>query len=188
MSQLDHIKERLPDQDRDLRVNLGVIASAIALSPAQAWTVGLAVATATRCRELAQAVKQDAGAYLHPSQLAGAHAAAAIMGMTNVYYRFLHNLGADAPYAHLPARLRMQVLGNPGIPRLDFELACLAASAIGGCPSCMRGHERSVREHGGTVEMVHEAIRIAAVLQGVAVALDAMPESAEIEPASSGEG
>ena len=174
MTQLDHIKERLPDEDRDLRVNLGVIASAVALSQAQAWTVGLACAVATRCRELVRAVKLDAGAYLDPSQLAAAHAAATIMGMTNVYYRFLHHLGADAPYAHLPARLRMQVLGNPGIAQLDFELACLATSAIGGCPSCIRGHERAIREHGGTVEMVHEAIRIASVLQGVAIALDAV--------------
>ena len=38
------------------------------------------------------------------------------MGMNNVYYRFLH-LVEDAEYAQLPARLRMNVIGNPGIDK-----------------------------------------------------------------------
>ncbi len=171
MAKLDEIKERLPDYARDLRINIGVIGSSTALSPAQAWTIALTSAAMTRNRDLADAVAEDAAATLEPKALEAARGAAAIMGMNNVYYRFLHFMGHESEYGHMPARLRMQVIGNPGIDKLDFELACLAASAISGCESCVRSHEKAVRERGGTKEQVQDAVRIAAVLNGVAVAL-----------------
>jgi alkyl hydroperoxide reductase subunit D len=169
MTNLDQLKDRVPDHAKDLRINLGVIASATALTPAQAWTVALAAAQTTRNRDLIAAVEADA--VLEPSALAAAKSAAAIMGMNNVYYRFVHFMGEASEYGHMPARLRMQVIGNPGIDKLDFELACLAASAIAGCETCVRSHEKAVRERGGSKEAVQEAVRIAAVLNGVAVAL-----------------
>jgi alkyl hydroperoxide reductase subunit D len=171
MTKLDEIKDRVPDFARDLRINLGVIGSSTALSPAQAWTIALASATMTRNSDLVAAVAEDAATVLEPTALAAARSAAAIMGMNNVYYRFLHYMGHESEYGHMPARLRMQVIGNPGIDKLDFELACLAASAITGCESCVRSHEKAVRERGGTKEQVQDAVRIAAVLNGVAVAL-----------------
>ncbi len=173
MSKLDQLKERIPDYARDLRINLGVIGSSTALSPQQAWTIALASAVITRHRDLIAAVEGDAAAQLDAKALDAAKGAAAIMGMNNVYYRFLHYLGEAGEYSHMPARLRMQVIGNPGIDKLDFELACLAASAISGCESCVRSHEKAVRERGGTKDMVQDAVRIAAVLNAVAVALPA---------------
>ncbi|HEX5063851.1 MAG TPA: carboxymuconolactone decarboxylase family protein [Kofleriaceae bacterium] len=171
MTNLDQLKERLPDYARDLRINLGVIGSSTALSPVQAWTIALTSAATTRNRDLVAAVEADAAAHVEPTALTAARGAAAIMGMNNVYYRFLHFMGEAPPYGHMPARLRMQVIGNPGIDKLDFELACLAASAIAGCEACVRSHEKAVRERGGTKEQVQDAVRIAAVLNGVAVAL-----------------
>ncbi len=58
------------------------------------------------------------------------------MGMNNVYYRFLH-LVEDDEYAKLPARLRMNVIGSPGIDKADFELISLAVSAVNGCGKCV---------------------------------------------------
>jgi len=171
MTNLDQLKDRVPDHAKDLRINLGVIASATALTPAQAWTVALASAATTRQRDLVAAIEADAASVLAPAALAAAKSAAAIMGMNNVYYRFVHFMGEPSEYGHMPARLRMQVIGNPGIDKLDFELACLAASAIAGCETCVRSHEHAVREKGGSKEAVHEAVRIAAVMNGVAVAL-----------------
>jgi len=171
MTNLDQLKERLPDYARDLRINLGVIGSSTALSPVQAWTIALTCAATTKHRDLVAAVEADAAAHLEPTALTAARGAAAIMGMNNVYYRFVHFMGDASEYGHLPARLRMQVIGNPGIDKLDFELACLAASAITGCEACVRSHEKAVRERGGTKEHVQDAVRIAAVLNGVAVAL-----------------
>lgn len=171
MTNLDQIKERIPDHARDLRINLGVIGSSTALTPVQAWTIALASAVITRHRDLIAAVEADAAAQLEPAAINAAKGAAAIMGMNNVYYRFNHYMGHASEYGQMPARLRMQIIGNPGIDKLDFELACLAASAITGCEACVRSHEKAVRERGGTKEQVQDAVRIAAVLNGVAVAL-----------------
>ena len=165
---LDELKQRLPN---DLKINLGTVTATTALSPAQAWLVAVASAHTARQAELVAAVEADA--QLAPAALAAGRGAAAIMGMNNVYYRFLHFMGDASEYGHMPARLRMQIIGNPGVDKLDFELACLAASAITGCEACVRAHERAVRERGGTKEMVHETVRISAVLHGAAIALGA---------------
>ena len=81
--------------------------------------------------------------------------------MNNIYYRFLH-LVEDVEYQGMPARLRMNVLANPGIDRLDFELLSLAVSAINGCGLCVSSHEKKLRQHGITREMIQSAVRIAA--------------------------
>jgi alkyl hydroperoxide reductase subunit D len=169
---LDQLKERLPDHARDLRINLGVIAGATALSPPQAWGTALAAAITARNAEVAAAIEEAASAHLTPEARAAARGAASIMGMNNIYYRFLHMMGDGAPYGQMPARLRMQIIGRPGAPHLDFELWCLAASAITGCEACVRAHEKSVRDKGGTPEQVHEAVRIAAVVHAVALTLE----------------
>jgi alkyl hydroperoxide reductase subunit D len=103
--------------------------------------------------------------------VSAAHAAAAIMTMNNVYYRFLH-LVEDEEYAKLPVRLRMNVIGNPGIPKADFELLALAVSAINGCGTCVASHERQLRQHGLTREAVQSAVRIAATVHAVARVLE----------------
>ena len=170
---VDALRDALPDHARDLKLNLGVIASATALGPTRAWLVAVACAHTTRDARVIAAIEADAVAtgQLSPAAIAAARSAAAIMGMNNIYYRFLHFMGAGSEYARLPARLRMQVIGNPGIDKLEFELACLAASAITGCEACFRAHEQAIRERAGTADMVHEAVRIAAVVHGVAIAL-----------------
>ncbi|HUJ63607.1 MAG TPA: carboxymuconolactone decarboxylase family protein [Kofleriaceae bacterium] len=165
---LDALKDRVPEHAKDLRLNLGVIEASTALSPAQAWTIAVACARASRQPEVIRAIEEAAG--LTAEALAAARGAAAMMGMNNVYYRFAHYMG-DGDYAKLPARLRMQLIGKPGIPQLDFELACLAVSAQNGCEACVRSHEHAVRERGGSPEIVQDAVRIAAVISGVAAAL-----------------
>jgi len=72
----------------------------------------------------------------------------------------------------MPAGLRMQGMANPGVPRLDFELWSLAASAVNGCGACLAAHEKQLRAAGATPEMVHEAARIAAIVHGAAVAVE----------------
>jgi alkyl hydroperoxide reductase subunit D len=91
--------------------------------------------------------------------------------MNNVYYRFLH-LVEDAEYAQMPARLRMNVIGNPGIDKLEFELLSLAVSAVNGCGMCVTSHERKLREGSTSREAIQSAVRIASVVHGVAGVLD----------------
>jgi alkyl hydroperoxide reductase subunit D len=93
------------------------------------------------------------------------------MGMNNVYYRFRHLVG-KASYAQKPARLRMNRLVKPATTKVDFELFCLAVSAINGCEACIRAHEQVVIDGGLGEDAVHDAVRIAATIQAAAVALE----------------
>ena len=120
---------------------------------------------------LTRAVLATFGPALSPEALNAAKAAAAIMAMNNIYYRFTHLV--DAPdYKTLPAKLRMNVMAKPGVDKADFELWSLAVSAINGCGMCMDSHEKIVRSAGLTVDAIQAAIRIAAVVHAVAATLD----------------
>ena len=68
----------------------------------------------------------------------------------------------------MPARLRMNILADPGIDKLDFELLSLAVSAVNGCGLCISSHEKKLRQHGFTREMIQSAVRIAATVHAVA--------------------
>ncbi|HTW37938.1 MAG TPA: carboxymuconolactone decarboxylase family protein [Steroidobacteraceae bacterium] len=167
---LDSIRNALPDYARDLKLNLGSVLSpggAPGLTEAQIWAVALSSAIAARNVELAHGIEALAAAHLDEAGVNAARAAAAVMGMNNVYYRFLHLVG-DEEYQRLPARLRMNVIANPGIERVDFELCSLAVSALNGCGTCVASHERQLRQHGVSREAVQSAVRIASVVHAVA--------------------
>ena len=169
MTTLEAIRDALPEYARDLKLNLSSVLSAAGapgLSETQIWAIALASAAASRNRRMLAAFDALAAAHLDTVQRQAAHAAAAIMGMNNVYYRFTH-LVEDTEYATLPARLRMNVIGNPGIAKVDFELLSLAVSAINGCGACIVAHERQVRQHGLGREAVQSAVRIAATVHAV---------------------
>ena len=174
MTTLDTIRDAIPEYARDLKLNLGSVLAptgAPGLSERQIWSVALAAAIASRNLPFSADIEALSGSHLDAAQLNAAHAAAAIMGMNNVYYRFLH-LVEDPEYAQLPARLRMNVIGNPGIDKQDFELLSLAVSAINGCGTCVASHERTLRKHGLGREAIQSAIRIAATVHAVARVLE----------------
>jgi len=170
---LDTIRDALPDYARDLKLNLGTVltpAGAPGLTEKQIWAVALSSAIAARNVALDRAIEQLAAPYLGASDLSGARAAAAIMGMNNIYYRFVHLVGGD--YARMPAKLRMNVMAKPGVDKADFELWSLAVSAVNGCGMCLESHEKVVREAGLSQEQVQAAVRIASVVHAVACVLD----------------
>ncbi|HTC15739.1 MAG TPA: carboxymuconolactone decarboxylase family protein [Steroidobacteraceae bacterium] len=174
MLTLDSIREALPGYARDLQLNLGSVlstAGAPGLSERQIWAVALAAAAASRNAGFTRELQTLAAAHLDAAHINAAHAAAAVMAMNNVYYRFLH-LVEDEEYGKLPARLRMNVIGSPGIAKADFELLALAVSAINGCGTCVASHERQLRQHGLSREAVQSAVRIAATVHAVARVLE----------------
>jgi len=178
MQSLDDIRESLPGYARDLQLNLGSVltpAGAPGLDERQIWAVALSAAAASRNPGFTRALQVLAARHLDAAHVSAAHAAAAIMAMNNVYYRFLH-LVEDQEYGKLPARLRMNVIGAPGIARADFELLALAVSAINGCGSCVASHERALRQHGLGREAVQSAVRIAATVHAVAQVLEGATE------------
>ncbi len=168
---LEHLKAALPDYAKDLRLNLGSLATEPTLSDEQRSGTFVAAAIASRNRVVTEAVIETFGSQLSPEALTAAKAAAAIMAMNNIYYRFTHLVGGD--YPNMPAKLRMNVMARPGVDKATFELWSLAVSAINGCGMCMESHERAVRQHGLTAEQVQSAVRIAAVVHAVAATLDA---------------
>ena len=167
---LESIRNRLPDYAKDLKLNLGSLATEPALTQQQRAGTFVASAIASRNAGLTAALVAEFGAQLSPEALSAAKAAAAIMGMNNVYYRFTHLVGGD--YPSMPAKLRMNVMAKPGVEKADFELWSLAVSAINGCGMCMESHEKVILQHGTSKDAVQAAVRIAAVVHATAATLD----------------
>jgi alkyl hydroperoxide reductase subunit D len=175
---INDIKARLPEYAKDLKLNLGSVLTeqgAPGLAARQIMATALATALACGNHELVAALEAEAAGVLDAADARAARAAAAIMGMNNIYYRFLH-LVEDEEYQKMPAGLRMQVIGKPGVEKADFELYSLAVSAINGCGMCMVSHERLLRREGMSRQSIQSAIRIAAVIHAVARVL-AFPAS-----------
>jgi alkyl hydroperoxide reductase subunit D len=173
-SSIDGIRDALPDYARDLKLNLGSVLTASGapgLNEKQIWSIALASAIASRNTGFARSIEAQARAHLADVEVEGAKAAAAIMGMNNIYYRFLH-LVEDGEYQSMPARLRMNVIANHGIDKIDFELISLAVSAVNGCGLCMTSHEKKLRAHDVSREAIQSAARIAAIIHAVAVTLE----------------
>ena len=65
----------------------------------------------------------------------------------------------------------MNIIGNPGVDKVDFELWSLAVSAINGCGHCLSAHETVLRDANVERTAIFEAIRLASIVSGVAQAL-----------------
>ena len=169
---LETLKSDLPDYAKDLKLNLSSLARETDLDDQKKWGTFLASAHAIGEPKTLAAIKAEADAHLSPEAINGAKAASAIMGMNNVYYRFVH-LSKNKEYGTLPARLRMNILANPGVDKADFELWSLAVSAINGCGLCIDSHETELRKHGLTTTQVQAAVRIAATVNAVAAVISA---------------
>jgi len=168
---VEALKESLPDYAKDLKLNLSSLAAEPALSEQQRAGTFIACALASRERSTISAILSEFSPKLSPEALFAARAAASIMAMNNIYYRFTH-LASAPDYKTMPAKLRMSVIGKPGVDKADFELWCLAVSAINGCGVCIDSHEKVLREAGVTAEQIQAAVRIAAVVHAVAATLD----------------
>lgn len=171
MSQLELLRESLPEVARDIKLNLSAVLQPGPLTDAQRFGVAIASAHSVRSGQLASALTQDArAAGVTDAVIEDAVAAAVLMAMNNVYFRFRHQVGRET-YSQRPARLRMNRLVAVKGTKADFELMCLAVSAINGCEACVRAHEKAVLEAGLSEDQVHDAVRVAATVNGAALAL-----------------
>ncbi len=165
---LDTLRDTLPAYAKDLSLNLSTLASETALSDQQKWGCFVAAAYAVGTGPVIKAMDSSAKeAGLPAEALEAAKGAAAIMGMNNIYYRALHILKGGEEYRTLPARLRMTLIGNPGVDKNDFELWSFAVSAVNGCGMCMDAHEAELKKHGVSNVQIQTALRIAAVVNAV---------------------
>jgi alkyl hydroperoxide reductase subunit D len=168
---LDALRATLPAYAKDLSLNLSSLAAETLLNDQQKWGAFVASAYAAGAPAVVKAVEAAASeAGLSDAASSAAKAAAAIMGMNNVYYRATHLL-TNKEYATLPARLRMNVLANPGVEKADFELWSTAVSAVNGCGMCLDAHEAELKKQGVTAPQIQAALRIAAVVNAVSAVL-----------------
>lgn len=171
MEAIERLRDAIPSSAKDIQLNLASVLQDGTLNDAQRWGVALACAITVRNPALREAILSDAAPMVDDAVFDDAGAAAALMAMNNVFYRFRHLVGKDG-YSKRPARLRMTRIAQPKTDKATFELMCLAVSAINGCEACIRSHERVVIDGGLTEDHVHDAIRIAATIHAAAIALD----------------
>ncbi len=172
-STLQELRDALPGYAKDTKLNLGSVIGTLGqhLTEQQHWGTVLAVAAATGSPSVLPALAAEARPRLAEPAIDAALAAASVMAMNNVYYRARHLL--HGAYDDQRAGLRMQAIGNPGVDKADFELWCLAVSAVNGCGACLESHEAVLRTAGVSREGIHDALRIAAVVTAAAATMDA---------------
>ncbi len=168
---LENLLEKLPQYAKDLKLNAKTLVLVNPyLSKKQIAIISVASSISTKDQILIEAAIEQFKPDLTEQELEAAKAAAAIMGMNNVYYRFIH-LAENKEYSKMPAGLRMNIIGNHGIDAIDFELASIAVSAINGCGMCIDSHEKTLKKHSVKSEIIQNAIKIAAIINGLAFAL-----------------
>lgn len=173
MQNLAELLSQLPDEAKDIRINAKrVLAAEESLDNEQTWGIALASAYFIRNAEITKAVLTDAqAAGLSDAVLADAKAAACLMGQNTIYYRFRHLMDSEQ-YQQRPANLRMMRMQQVASTKLNFELFSIGPAALKGCELCLKAHEAQVKAGGLSEDQVHDAVRISAVLFGLAVALD----------------
>ena len=170
MEKINELRSQMTDPVKDIKLNLSsVLTQSQVLSTEDTWAVALCAAYFIQDKTLADAIESDAGEELSAEAREDAKAAAAIMAMNTVYYRFRHMVGKES-YSKMPAGLRMNRMTRPATSTALFELCSMACAALEGCELCIQSHEAKL-----TAELsenhVHEAVRIGAVIKGASVAL-----------------
>ncbi|MDA0708575.1 MAG: carboxymuconolactone decarboxylase family protein [bacterium] len=165
---LDAIRTAIPDYAKDLRLNLGSVITASSLEPAMAWGAALTVAMVCKSEYTIQNILEDAREHLDETHINGVKAVAAIMSMSNVWYKFTDLIEDDEVKKH-PPKLRMNVIMNHGgVSQALFEGWSLAASVVNACGVCINAHTLQMRNQKLIAQNIVDIGRIAAVVKAVA--------------------
>ena len=167
---IENFRQQIPEFAKDIKLNLGAVLEpegAPDLSQEEIDTIALTCAYSTKSKSLIKIILNHVQAQLTTEQLTAAQVASTIMAMNNVYYRFTH-LVSEPEYSKLPAKLRMNAMEKPPVPTKQFELYCLAVSAINNCGFCMDSHVKKLEKEGLSKVAIQSAIRIAAVINAAA--------------------
>ncbi len=170
---METLRDSLPSFAKDTKLNLGIVLTpegAADLSHNQIYGVALSAAYCVGNTQLIDAILAESQGILSAAEIEAAKAAATIMAMNNIYYRFTY-MARDKEYGKMPAKLRMNIIGNPGIAKVDFELYSLSVSIINGCGMCVDAHVHEVEKAGITKFGIQSVARIAAVINATAKAL-----------------
>src|SRR5690242_3780933 len=92
---LESLLATVPDYAKDLKLNLSSVLRQTELTEQQLWGTAVCSALASRNPEVVETILGEAETRLSAEALYAAKAAAAVMGMNNIYYRFLHLAGNE---------------------------------------------------------------------------------------------
>lgn len=164
---LQELRNTLPDWAKDIRLNLDAVIQRSSLEASEALSCALAAAFAARSPALVAALRAE----LAPGDADAALAAAALMGMNNVWYPFV-DMSGDAELKTLRPELRMNAYAtHGGVSERQFEACALAASIVGKCGHCIRSHYALLRQEGMSTQQLRDIGRIAAVVHAAAATL-----------------
>jgi lipoyl-dependent peroxiredoxin subunit D len=150
---------------RDLRLNLKRLLGEGALETEDALLVLLAAARSVEAKALEELATCELSRLgLADEAIQEAAQSAAVMAMLNTYYRFRHMIGDNADY--VSTGLRMNALAKPVLGKKRYELLSFAISVLNGCETCIKSHEKFLREAGVEPNQIHDAARLAAVTRG----------------------
>jgi len=163
---IETLQSAIPDYAKDLRLNLSVLSTS-SLDPAAAWGSAYTAALVSKNATVKQAILEEARAHLSTEQIDGCRAAAAIMSMANVWYKF-NDLVTDPEVKGLPAKLRMNVImSHGGIGQVLFESFSLAASVVNACDTCVNAHAAQLRKNDVPAQGIVDVGRIASIVKAI---------------------
>lgn len=166
------IKDLLPVEAKDLKLNIGSVIERNVLSPSEAVGVALSAAIMTRNIDLVETFSSIED--LKEEDRTGARTAASLMAMNTTWYPFVE-LSDDSELEKAQAGLRMNAFSTyGGTDPTRFEAFCLSAAIVGKCHKCISSHVAALRDVKWSTEQIRDVGRIAASVAGVAVVLDTL--------------
>jgi len=171
MASVEELRQKLPDAAKDIKLNIQNVLRGDRISEAQAWGCALCSAYFLEAHDVAKALHDQGPEHgLTEELIDDAKAAAAIMAMNTIYYRFRHMTGNDR-YSQLAPGLRMNRMQQKKTDAATFELMAMSCAVLEGCQVCIAAHDKSLKKEGLSEEQIHEAVRIAAAVKAFVVAL-----------------
>jgi alkyl hydroperoxide reductase subunit D len=162
--QFAEIRDALPPYAKDVWITLDSALQRSGLAPEVAAGAAIAAAISAGSKDLVQAFE----GLTNEGEATAAKTAAAIMGMTNIWYSYL-DLAEDAELKTQPPGIRMQsYVAHGGVDKKHFEIYALAASIVGKCKGCVTGHIDELRKLGATAAELRDIGKLAAAVNATA--------------------
>ncbi|WP_211442593.1 carboxymuconolactone decarboxylase family protein [Collimonas humicola] len=154
------LRDAIPSYAKDVWITLDGALNKSGLAPEVAAAAGIAAAISAGSPQLVKAFQ----GLTTEVEATAAKTAAAIMGMTNIWYSYL-DLAEDAELKTQPPQIRMQGYAtHGGVDKKHFEIYTLAASIVGKCRGCVSGHIAELKKLGITPAELRDIGKLAAAV------------------------
>jgi len=161
---LDSVKDSIPEHAEDIKTNLLHIMENHGIAKVDAHGCAYAAAIAACNGGLAFEIEMNSPLFMHENERAATKAAAALMGMNNVWFPFTELCGIEL---NDPKDTFMYSHSTHGVSKKKFYMYSLAASIVGKCNYSIKFHYDALLAEGMTVEQLSNIGKIASVVNAV---------------------